>query len=133
MSGEHRNPERRPGWFTTAYFHTPEELRDEVVSAGLTLKVLLAVEGVPGWLRGIDDWLDNEERLQICDGLSARAQARAVAAGCERPLDCGRGSTLRSRVSRPVRNNPRGIPGQRFRFPCKARLPRSGTLIGAGA
>ena len=65
VSGEHRNPERRPGWFTTAYFHTPEELRDEVVSAGLTVEALLAVEGVPGWLRGIDDWLDNEERRRI--------------------------------------------------------------------
>ena len=27
--GRHRNAERRPGWFTTAYFHRPTELAEE--------------------------------------------------------------------------------------------------------
>lgn len=33
--GVHRNPTGRPGWFTTGYFHRPEELRAEVEEAGL--------------------------------------------------------------------------------------------------
>ncbi|HEY2957714.1 MAG TPA: class I SAM-dependent methyltransferase [Actinomycetota bacterium] len=47
--GQHRNPTRRPHWFTTAFFHLPEELAAEVAEAGLRLHALLAVEG-PGWV-----------------------------------------------------------------------------------
>ena len=35
--------------FTTAYFHQPQELRDELLTAGLTEVRVLAVEG-PGWV-----------------------------------------------------------------------------------
>src|SRR2546430_5829421 len=35
--------------FTTAYFHRPEELRDELVAAELEAVQLMAIEG-PGWL-----------------------------------------------------------------------------------
>ena len=47
--GQHRNPAGRPAWFTTAYFHLPEELGPEVTEAGLRLEVVLAVEG-PAWM-----------------------------------------------------------------------------------
>ena len=47
--GQHRNPTRRPEWFTTAYFHLPGELGQEVTEAGLRLHALLAVEG-PAWM-----------------------------------------------------------------------------------
>ena len=47
--GQHRNPTGRPEWFTTAYFHLPEELPGEVAEAGLRLDALLAVEG-PAWM-----------------------------------------------------------------------------------
>lgn len=47
--GQHRNPTGRPEWFTTAYFHLPEELSREVAEAGLSLQALLAIEG-PAWL-----------------------------------------------------------------------------------
>lgn len=50
-TGIHRNPTNRPEWFTTAYFHRPEELTDEVVASGLELQGVLGVEG-PGWLMG---------------------------------------------------------------------------------
>ncbi|MCV7417441.1 class I SAM-dependent methyltransferase [Mycolicibacterium litorale] len=45
--GVHRNPEvgTRPEWFTLAYFHRPEELRDEVTGAGFADARVLAVEG----------------------------------------------------------------------------------------
>lgn len=48
--GRHRN---KPGrtWFTSAYFHHPDELEAEVADAGLTLRRRLAVEG-PLWLMG---------------------------------------------------------------------------------
>jgi ubiquinone/menaquinone biosynthesis C-methylase UbiE len=47
--GQHRNPTERLDYFTTAYFHHPDELRAEVVGAGLILDALYGVEG-PGWL-----------------------------------------------------------------------------------
>ncbi len=59
--GQHRNPyvQEHPEWFTTAYFHLPEELRSEALEAGLTDVRLFAVEGA-GWiLEDVDD-IDNQ-------------------------------------------------------------------------
>ena len=47
-SGAHRNPTNHPFWFTDAYFHRPEELTEELRSAGFSEVKLLAVEG-PVW------------------------------------------------------------------------------------
>jgi SAM-dependent methyltransferase len=47
--GQHRNPTGRLDYFTTAYFHRPEELAGEVVAAGLALDGVYGVEG-PGWI-----------------------------------------------------------------------------------
>jgi SAM-dependent methyltransferase len=47
--GQHRNPSGRPEWFTTAYFHLPDELGQEVGEAGLRPPAVFAVEG-PAWL-----------------------------------------------------------------------------------
>jgi ubiquinone/menaquinone biosynthesis C-methylase UbiE len=49
IDGQHRNPTGDPTYFTTAFFHHPEELRAEVLDAGLRPEAVLAVEG-PGWL-----------------------------------------------------------------------------------
>jgi ubiquinone/menaquinone biosynthesis C-methylase UbiE len=48
-SGQHRNPLKRSPFFTTAYFHTVEELREEALEAGWQEVEVLAVEG-PAWL-----------------------------------------------------------------------------------
>jgi SAM-dependent methyltransferase len=47
--GQHRNPTERLDYFTTAYFHRPEELAAEVRAAGLALDGVYGVEG-PGWI-----------------------------------------------------------------------------------
>jgi ubiquinone/menaquinone biosynthesis C-methylase UbiE len=47
--GQHRNPTDRMDYFTTAYFHTPEELGAEVEAAGLVLDGVFGLEG-PGWI-----------------------------------------------------------------------------------
>jgi hypothetical protein len=54
-TGQHRSVDGQ--WFTTAYFHRPEELRDECLQAGFGAVELVAVEGL-GWLLG-----DRHERL----------------------------------------------------------------------
>jgi ubiquinone/menaquinone biosynthesis C-methylase UbiE len=64
--GIHRNPTGRLEWFTTAYFHRPEEIAPEIEAAGLGFDRVVAVEG-PGWMnQQLDAWLDDEnarERL----------------------------------------------------------------------
>jgi ubiquinone/menaquinone biosynthesis C-methylase UbiE len=47
--GRHDNPTGDPAYFTTAYFHRPEELAEECAAAGLMHEATLAVEG-PAWL-----------------------------------------------------------------------------------
>ena len=47
--GQHRNPTERLDYFTTAFFHHPEQLAEEIRTAGLTLNGVYGVEG-PGWI-----------------------------------------------------------------------------------
>ena len=47
--GQHRNPTARMDYFTTAYFHRPEELAEEMRSAGLEPDSVFGIEG-PGWI-----------------------------------------------------------------------------------
>jgi SAM-dependent methyltransferase len=71
-SGQHRNPDRVPHWFTTAYFHHPSELPDEARSAGLECIEVVGVEGVAGWLGGVlERWDDADIRDAIL--FAARA------------------------------------------------------------
>lgn len=66
--GQHRNPTNQPEWFTTSYFHRPEELRAEVTEAGFTLEGVFGVEG-PGWLLSREDqnarWADERGRESL--------------------------------------------------------------------
>jgi SAM-dependent methyltransferase len=66
--GRHENPDGRPHWFTTAFFHRPGDLRDELVESGLTVLDLVGVEGLAGWLDNLDDhWADLDGRAAILD------------------------------------------------------------------
>ncbi len=47
--GQHRNLTGRLDYFTTAYFHRPEDLSAEVLAAGLLIDGLYGIEG-PGWI-----------------------------------------------------------------------------------
>jgi ubiquinone/menaquinone biosynthesis C-methylase UbiE len=68
--GRHTNPTQRPQWFTTAYFHHPHELAEEIVEAGLTLHELVGVEGLPGWLPHLDRrWSNEADRSVILDAV----------------------------------------------------------------
>ncbi len=58
--GQHRNPTDRPEWFTTAYFHHPDELRDEAEQAGLEVVEVVGVEGLAGWLPQLEQRLETE-------------------------------------------------------------------------
>ena len=60
--GQHRNPTGQLDYFTTAYFHRPDDLRAEVEAGGLVVEALVGIEG-PGWLfPDIDDRLSDPRR-----------------------------------------------------------------------
>jgi ubiquinone/menaquinone biosynthesis C-methylase UbiE len=62
LKGQHRNPTGRTEWFTTAYFHRPEELRNEMTEAGFVVEVLVGIEG-PAWmLPDLASWLEEPRR-----------------------------------------------------------------------
>ncbi len=42
-NGQHRNPTNNPQYFTTAFFHHPDELRSEIADAGFAATELLTV------------------------------------------------------------------------------------------
>lgn len=60
--GQHRNPTDRLDYFTTAYFHRPDELAQEAQAAGLSVLGVYGIEG-PGWiLPDITERMADDER-----------------------------------------------------------------------
>jgi SAM-dependent methyltransferase len=66
LDGHHQNPTNRLDYFTTAYFHRPEDLRREVTDAGFEVEGLYGIEG-PGWiLPDLEErWNDPERREMV--------------------------------------------------------------------
>jgi SAM-dependent methyltransferase len=67
--GQHRNPTAVAAYFTTAFFHEPGELGEEMREAGLVLDGLFAVEGpgalVPDFRKRWDDPGSRERLLDL--------------------------------------------------------------------
>lgn len=70
--GQHRNTTSNPEYFTTAFFHRPEELQSEISESGYSSVEVFAVEG-PGWLAKDFDarWSDPARRAQLLDLIRA--------------------------------------------------------------
>ena len=98
--GQHRNPDNHPHWFTTAYFHDPEELRNELERTDLELVELVGLEGLAGWLGNLGEQWETDDgrevpprRLVAC---RVTVVVRREGAGSTRgvgPVGCGRGPT----------------------------------------
>jgi ubiquinone/menaquinone biosynthesis C-methylase UbiE len=70
-NGLHRNPTNHPAYFTTAYFHRPEELAAEIGDAGFGDIQILAIEG-PVWSTALfrEAWNDAVQRQKLLEFLS---------------------------------------------------------------
>ena len=80
--GQHRNDTERPDFFTTAYFHRPDELSDEVSRAGLAVENLYGIEG-PAWL--LPDFTErwqNPERRAIILNVARMLEREPFVLGC---------------------------------------------------
>jgi ubiquinone/menaquinone biosynthesis C-methylase UbiE len=91
--GQHRNDTDRPDYFTTAYFHRPEDLRMELEAAGFDDAAVLGIEG-PGWMmpdfdRRWDESVLRDDILQVARALESEPSivgASAHLLGIGRPL-----------------------------------------------
>jgi SAM-dependent methyltransferase len=64
--GQHRNTTERVDYFTTAYFHRPEDLRAEVIQAALTVEGVYGLEGPAWFLPDFDErWSDAQRRADM--------------------------------------------------------------------
>jgi ubiquinone/menaquinone biosynthesis C-methylase UbiE len=70
-SGQHRNPTSNPFYFTTTYFHRPEDLSEEVHSVGFDDVETLAIEG-PAWSTAqfLDAWGEPTLRQHLMEFLA---------------------------------------------------------------
>ena len=84
--GRHSNPTGRPEYFTTAFFHRPKDLREEVEAAGVRVEVLVGLEG-PGWLppNFEEIWKDAGRRAHLVD-LVRRVEAEESLLGMSQHL-----------------------------------------------
>lgn len=84
--GQHRNPTDRLDYFTTAYFHRPEELRAETERAGLAVQGLYGVEG-PAWILADmpERWADEERRAAVLQ-VARVLEAEPSVVGCSAHL-----------------------------------------------
>ena len=84
--GRHRNPTRRLEYFTTAYFHRPEELRDELAGAGFDVDGVFGIEG-PGWmLPDFDERWQDEGRRSILVEVARKLESEPAVIGCSAHL-----------------------------------------------
>jgi ubiquinone/menaquinone biosynthesis C-methylase UbiE len=75
IDGQHRNPTNTMDYFTTAYFHRPEDLRAELQDAGFSDVRVLGVEGVAWMFSDFESrWADEplrQDMLNIARALEA--------------------------------------------------------------
>jgi ubiquinone/menaquinone biosynthesis C-methylase UbiE len=70
VDGQHRNPTGKANYFTTAFFHHPDELREEVLEAGFTITGVLPIEGVAVFLQDLkEQWLNPAGKERILEAL----------------------------------------------------------------
>ncbi len=70
--GQHRNPTENPAYFTSTFFHHPDDIVAEVQESGLSLERLLAVESIGGLLSDFEDlWQDIKRREMLLKFIRA--------------------------------------------------------------
>jgi hypothetical protein len=84
--GTHLNLTTRADWFTTAYFHRPEEIQPEIEAAGRRFQGAIAVEG-PGWFsQDLDAWLDDDAARERLLNVLRRIEAEPSVLGASAHL-----------------------------------------------
>ena len=91
VDGQHRNDTESDNYFTTAYFHRPDDLRDELATSGFTDVQVLGVEG-PGWILHDFDarWADPRLKKDLIDVARALESEASIVGANAHLLGLGR-------------------------------------------
>jgi ubiquinone/menaquinone biosynthesis C-methylase UbiE len=91
VDGQHRNETDNADYFTTAYFHRPDDLGAEVAAAGFQDVTVLGIEG-PGWILPDFDarWNDPALRRDLLDVARAFESGPSVVGVSAHLLGIGR-------------------------------------------
>ncbi len=65
INGQHRNPTNITHYFTTSFFHHPNELYQEHIDAGFQSVELLSIESLLDLLGNIGDYLNDSEKSEL--------------------------------------------------------------------
>jgi len=86
VDGRHENPTGELDYFTTAYFHRPEDLRREVSAVGFEIEGFYGIEG-PGWILPdlVERWNDPERR-EIILKVARMLESEPSVVGCSAHL-----------------------------------------------
>ncbi|MBU1228000.1 MAG: methyltransferase domain-containing protein [Actinobacteria bacterium] len=72
--GQHRNDTGNPNYFTTAYFHHPDELRAEMIAAGFGEVEVYAIEGISWAAPDLAERLADPDRRQVVLDIVRRTE-----------------------------------------------------------
>ena len=80
-TGQHRNTTGVLDYFTTSYFHRPEDFRVELERTGFDAVQVLGIEGLGEWLPDFDErWEDPRLRHDLMD-VARRLEAEPSIVG----------------------------------------------------
>jgi 2-polyprenyl-3-methyl-5-hydroxy-6-metoxy-1,4-benzoquinol methylase len=85
-SGVHLNTTARLDYFTTAFFHHPEELQREVAEAGFHVEGLYGIEGPGGNLSDLDERWDDPARRDTIMRVARALESERSVMGCSAHL-----------------------------------------------
>jgi ubiquinone/menaquinone biosynthesis C-methylase UbiE len=90
-NGQHRNPTENPQYFTSTFFHHPDELQREIEEAGFSFEKVVAVEG-PVWVMGsfAKHWDEPAKRALLLDFLRSVQEERALMGASAHLIGVGR-------------------------------------------
>ena len=90
--GQHRNDSGRPDYFTTAYLHRPDDLRDELEAAGIRRTSPCMASKGPAWMVGDFDrrWQDPALRRDMLQVAAALEREPSVIGASAHLLGIGR-------------------------------------------
>lgn len=80
-TGQHRNGTDNPDYFTTAYFHHPDELLPELADAGLEPVARYGIEGPGYWYPDLDERLDDPDRAALVVEAARTLESEPTAIG----------------------------------------------------
>jgi len=91
IDGQHRNPTNTLDYFTTAYFHRPEDLRAELEEAGFSEVEVRGVEGVAWMFADFESrWADEALRQDILNIARALEAEPSIVGASAHLLGIGR-------------------------------------------